>query len=772
MAKQEDTLNKPKLRPGVEAIQLDGDGVLFVGERGYDYVPGSAMCLLVDELNGQFSEETLFLRFGDRISRAEIRFLIAHLAELGYLSDHRATGDKIVMDFWGQVDASHQSPGDILPGASVSVSVFGDSAYGDIDLPVFTEGLAEANISVHEQGQLEVILVESYLDASLAEMNEAAVVQGRPFLLCKPVGSIVWIGPLVVPGKTACWACLSQRLKTTMPAEYLLRKAGYAFQPTMDARGGSPLAQKAALKQCVKDVARWFAGNTRDLEGVLTTYDTITPSIERHIVTRWPQCPSCGDPDLLNTWYSSKPDLLVHPKGPDPKRLQQKRPLSDGGFRTVTPEETVQRHLHHISPITGVISHLHKASSSDNDLVQVYDGQYYITPPVEDIRILTKGLTQLSAGKGISEAQAKASAFCEAIERFSGAYRGDEIIIPSSYHDLQGRGIHPNRCMHFSEKQYAQREVLNKQNGTNSRYRIPLPLDEHREIAWTPLWSLTDGKSRYLPTAFCYTWCPDAGQAYCVGDGNGNAAGNTQEEAMLQGFMELVERDAIGIWWFNRISRPGVDVDSFDSAYFDRLRACYSSLGREFWVLDVTADFNIPTFVSLSRRLKGQHDEITLGFGAHFDPTIALMRAVTEMNQQVPLIRQMNEARQAKGPAISLPADVSRWMSTVRLDAHDYLKPGAFPFKTATDYPFETSNDLVDVIHDCIEQAREKGMEMLVLNQTRPEIGMPVVKVVVPGLRHYWTRTGPGRLYDVPVELGWLDQPKKEQELNPVTLLW
>ena len=54
------------------------------------------------------------------------------------------------------------------------------------------------------------------------------------------------------------------------------------------------------------------------------------------------------------------------------------------------------------------------------------------------------------------------------------------------------------------------------------------------------------------------------------------------------------------------------------------------------------------------------------------------------------------------------------------------------------------------------------------LDQTRPDIGMPVVKVVVPGLRHFWARYAPGRLFDVPVRQGWLDRALAEHELNPV----
>jgi ribosomal protein S12 methylthiotransferase accessory factor len=45
-----------------------------------------------------------------------------------------------------------------------------------------------------------------------------------------------------------------------------------------------------------------------------------------------------------------------------------------------------------------------------------------------------------------------------------------------------------------------------------------------------------------------------------------------------------------------------------------------------------------------------------------------------------------------------------------------------------------------------------------------------VVKVVVPGLRHFWARFAPGRLYEAPVKLGWLRQPLDETQLNPIPM--
>jgi hypothetical protein len=40
--------------------------------------------------------------------------------------------------------------------------------------------------------------------------------------------------------------------------------------------------------------------------------------------------------------------------------------------------------------------------------------------------------------------------------------------------------------------------------------------------------------------------------------------------------------------------------------------------------------------------------------------------------------------------------------------------------------------------------------------------------VILPGLRHFYRRFAPGRLYDVPVKLGWRDRPLTEEELNPL----
>ncbi len=75
-------------------------------------------------------------------------------------------------------------------------------------------------------------------------------------------------------------------------------------------------------------------------------------------------------------------------------------------------------------------------------------------------------------------------------------------------------------------------------------------------------------------------------------------------------------------------------------------------------------------------------------------------------------------------------------------------------------------------MNTCVSIAARLGMETLVLDQTRPDIGLPVVKVMVPGMRHFWKRFGPGRLYDVPVKSGWLKEPLTESQLNPTGIFF
>src|SRR5262249_43322353 len=100
-----------------------------------------------------------------------------------------------------------------------------------------------------------------------------------------------------------------------------------------------------------------------------------------------------------------------------------------------------------------------------------------------------------------------------------------------------------------------------------------------------------------------------------------------------------------------------------------------------------------------------------------------------------------------------------------------YLLPdSSAPPRRGSDYPRCSSDDLKEDVLTCQALVERHSMEMLVLDQTRPDIGLPVAKVFVPGLRHFRPRFAPGRLYDIPVRSGWMAQPPTEEQFNPIPM--
>jgi ribosomal protein S12 methylthiotransferase accessory factor len=114
--------------------------------------------------------------------------------------------------------------------------------------------------------------------------------------------------------------------------------------------------------------------------------------------------------------------------------------------------------------------------------------------------------------------------------------------------------------------------------------------------------------------------------------------------------------------------------------------------------------------------------------------------------------------------------DTARWLETATIANQSYVLPAEEPPRAVATYSREWGVDVADDVRACHAVAQRAGLEMLVLDQTRPEVGLPVAKVIVPGLRHFWARLAPGRLYETPVRLGWLSRPLAEGELNPIPM--
>ena len=192
-------------------------------------------------------------------------------------------------------------------------------------------------------------------------------------------------------------------------------------------------------------------------------------------------------------------------------------------------------------------------------------------------------------------------------------------------------------------------------------------------------------------------------------------------------------------------------------------------MGREVWALDLTSDLGITTVVALSRDREGDAERILMGLGCHLDPRIAVQRALAEMNQMLGIADAPFDG--ADGGLDDW--ETLEWLKTATVANQPHLQPdAAAALRRVTDLTDHHSGDLLEDIEFCCRCVEKQGMQVLVLDQTRELVGLPVVKVVVPGLRHFWARYGPGRLYDVPVQMGQLPHPLQEDELNPIPIFF
>ena len=745
---------RPQFKPEVHVEIVKDEGVFLLSEVGRAVLTGRLFEVVAPLIDGRRSPDDIADGLDGEVSAAHVYYALRLLEQRGYLCEsvtNRATRDAV---FWSVHNVAPDTAAARLADATVSLSAFG------VEIESFLPSLESVHVRVADEGVLGIVLAADYLCAGLADYNREALRTGRAWMLFKPVGATILIGPTFVPGQSACWHCLAQRLRINRSVEMFVQRKQRRDEPFPVPPATTPAARQIAYGMAATEIARWIArGGTPATDGGILSLDVVSWRTDRHRVMRQPQCPACGTP----TSIASHPGTEV--------RLTSRKKVfvEDGGHRAITPDETLRKYAHHVSPITGAVHGLARHVTSDDHAMHIYVAGDNHAAPHYDLQHIRWSLRGGSGGKGITDSQARASALCEALERYSGVFQGTEPRRTATFTQLNGLAIHPNDCMRFSERQYQCRERINAQ-GSRFSY-VPLAFDEDIEIEWSPVWSLTHDVFRYLPTDYCYYSYPaPSHRRYCVGCSNGNAAGNTTEEAILQGFLELVERDAVALWWYNRTRRPAIALGSFDEPYIGKLTAFLRARGRDLRVLDVTSDLTIPVCVAVSRRTNEPQEHIMLGFGAHLDPRIAVLRALAELTQSLTWVLDGNGAGAERTVAIDDP-EFLRWLTHATVANQPYLVPDeGVPPRPASTFPARWSEDLKDDVLFCEDLIAQRGMELLVLDQTRPDIGLPVVKVIVPGLRHFWPRFAPGRLYDVPAALGWVPEPVAEERLNPIAL--
>lgn len=723
---------------GDELVFLLGDDVQFA-------LRGRIYALVAPLVDGTRAVGEILAALAGVAPAPDVYFALRTLEQRGYLVDvapSRALGlSDRAAGFWHALGNDPAVAAARCAGPPITVDALAGAEAAPVRAAIVEAGLRLAGPDDdRDPAAIRVVVTTDYLDPALAEIDRAARADGRRWLPLRPTGLAPRFGPLFGRADGPCWRCLAHRLRWNRPIEaFLQRRTGAPAPLTVPPIALTGSARTAANLAALA-LAWWLAdGGTGAIDDHLIAIELTELRGVRHRVTRRPQCPACGDPARYTERARAPVELTSRPK------RSTSFWASDGGFRIMTPAETLARCEAQVSPITGVLASLGPVPGRDHPARPVQGAVYRVVPAGDAPGF--DDFHKLTSGKGATVTQARASALCEGLERISAIAHGDEPSVRARASELDG-AIAPPRLQLYSDAQHAAFAPgpRDPKRGVPRAYADD-PLD------WTPAWSLTHRRPRQLPLAYCYQHAPSAGDHELVGfNPNGHAAGNCLEEAILQGFLELVERDAIALWWYARTRQPAVDLDGPGLGFAAAQRDHYRELGWSLWALDLTSDLAIPAFVALAERAGG--GRWAVGFGCHLDARLAIQRALTELNQ----IFDPDDAAPA-------PWDASAWTD----DGFLRPDPAAAP-RTLADYPPVTTDDLRDDVATCVARAAARGLETIVVDQTRPDLGVAAAKVVVPGLRHFWPRLGPGRLYDVPVALGRLPRPLAEHELNPVPL--
>ena len=268
-------------------------------------------------------------------------------------------------------------------------------------------------------------------------------------------------------------------------------------------------------------------------------------------------------------------------------------------------------------------------------------------------------------------------------------------------------------------------------------------------MLWIEAMDLLAGKPRWLPFELVhtnYTLPFPAGSGCFVMSSNGLASGNHPLEAVSHGLCEVIERDATALARFRPegiAASLRVDLATVDDAAGRGILDRFEQAGVAVAVWDITSDIGIAAYhcIIVDRepnpfRPLGPVE----GMGCHPAREVALLRALTEAAQA--RLTLIAGSRDDNGRA---RFGRSREAAFIERTRARLLEPGTRRFTETPTHPSETFEEDVALI---LRRLSEAGLDQaMAVDLTRPDFGIPVVRVVVPGLETYHHVQGyvPGR---------------------------
>jgi len=383
----------------------------------------------------------------------------------------------------------------------------------------------------------------------------------------------------------------------------------------------------------------------------------------------------------------------------------------DGTHRTVEPERT----LEWLVPILPRIGVTRVAVVTGLDVVGI--------PVVMVCRPNGRSLS-VSQGKGVDLVSAKVSGIMEALE----AWHAEHVLLPlrlATYRELR------------EVARVVDVELLPRPSW--SRFHPDL------SILWIEGTDVIAGERLWVPyecVHLDFRSPGPQGSGCFLANGTGLAAGNHLLEAVSHALCEAVERDAFALWDERPASQRAtrrVDLDSVTDAGCRQLLETYARAGVGVVAWDLTTDIALPVF---SATIVDRRSDVVrrlpaaTGGGCHPDRGVALSRALTEAAQsRLTLIA---------GSRDDCPPSLYRRVKDAGAIGSHTRALAARPqraFEDVAHVPGETIDD--DVAHE-LDRLRGAGIAQAILvDLTRPDVGVPVVRMVVPGLEGWTDKVAP-----------------------------
>lgn len=365
--------------------------------------------------------------------------------------------------------------------------------------------------------------------------------------------------------------------------------------------------------------------------------------------------------------------------------------------KAVTPEDTLARFYSQIEKLDVQI--LSEVNRIDNGRLDI---PVYFSVCADGARGVTG--TKKQMGKGASPIQAQASACMELAERFSFfAHKSDPAnFLTGDYPQMRKAGypVMPLELL-----------LDSVHDTTTSTGALELLLaDIPMQWAWAT--NVTTGEEALVP----FSWF------YAINEFNGPSAGNTIEEAALQGVCEIVERHVCSLISHQMIETPLIDPGSVKDAVAAELLAKFARHNIEVYLSDFSLDTGIPTVgaLAIDRSTFPGKSEIVYTAGTTTNPEKALIRAVTEVAQ---LAGDFNTG--SNYVASGLPKPLSMEEVAYITDTQKC---------TSIQQMEDVSDDNIRVeLELCIAALKKKGMQVFMIDVTHPQLDIPALYTIIPG---------------------------------------